>query len=560
MEEFNTSTSNRYPPRSNRPSSFQSGFGKDIEQHVPPHSLEGERSVLGALLIDPNAFHKVIDVGLQQTDFYKEAHGKVFQTIQELISKSEPVDLITLTAALKNREIYELVGGSAFLTGLFDNSYSSANVVHYAKIVKEKATLRRMIGAVSQIAENAYGGVENVEEFLDEAEKLIFEVTDSKLRQTFLPIGQILMTNMATLNALGEQKTGVTGLPTGFTDLDEKTSGLHPGNLLIIAGRPAMGKTSFVMNIAERSALRAQASVAIFSLEMAREELGMRLLSGVARIDASRLKTGRLSEIDWKNLSKASQQLSASKIFIDDTPAITVLEMRARCRRLQAEHGLHLVIVDYLQLMRGSSKGGKGGADSREREISEISRSLKALAKELRVPVIALSQLNRGVESRPDKRPMLSDLRESGAIEQDADIVAFVYRDEVYNKESEDRGVAEIILAKHRAGGVGTVRLKWIAECTAFDNLAPDYRNNDFPMGGGGSLPGAGGGMPSGLGGDFGGPPPGIMGSKGSTLASGRPTDARPDYSAQPYPKPQNSPRHESGSSTTQGGVILPDF
>lgn len=481
-------------------------------RHLPPHSLEAERSVLGALLLDSNAYSKVSDVGLAGLDFYREAHAKIFEAIQDLIARSEPVDLITLTTCLRDRNTFDQVGGSAYLTGLFEDSYSSAHVTHYSKIVREKALLRRMISTANDLVDKAYSGVENVDEYLDLAEKSIFEVTDAQMRQSFAPIKQILVENIHMLESLSEQKSAITGLPTGFKDLDEKTSGLHPGNLIIIAGRPAMGKTSFVMNVAERAALRSSASVAIFSLEMAKEELGMRLLSGVARIDASKLKTGRLGDHDWKNLTKAAGALSSSKIFIDDTPAITVLEMRSRCRRLQSEHGLSLIVVDYLQLMRGNSKGMKG-SDSREREISEISRSLKALAKELRVPVIALSQLNRGVESRPDKRPMLSDLRESGAIEQDADIVAFVYRDEVYNQETEDKGVAEIIMAKHRAGSVGTVRLKWIAECTAFDNLE-EFRMppmgtgaEAFPQGMGGA--GMKDGYPS-----QGFPPTGGMGGK----------------------------------------------
>ncbi|MBI3556492.1 MAG: replicative DNA helicase [Deltaproteobacteria bacterium] len=444
-------------------------------RHIPPHSLEAERSVLGALLLDSNAYSKLSDIGLEVVDFYREAHAKIFEAVQDLVSRAEPVDLITLTTSLKNRNTYEQVGGSSYLSGLFEDSYSSAHIVHYSKIVKEKAILRRMISTAHELVDKAHGGVENIEEYLDLAEKAIFEVTDSKLRQSFASIKQILVENITMLESLSSNKTNITGLPTGYRDLDEKTSGLHPGNLIIIAGRPAMGKTSFVLNIAERAALRHKASVAVFSLEMAKEELGMRLLSGVAKIDASRLKTGRLGDHDWKNLTRAAGQLSSSKLFIDDTPALTVLEMRSRCRRLVSDHGLNLIIVDYLQLMRGNSKGMKG-QDSREREISEISRSLKALAKELRVPVIALSQLNRGVESRPDKRPMLSDLRESGAIEQDADIVAFVYRDEVYNKETEDPGVAEIIMAKHRAGSTGTVRLKWQAEYTAFDDLEEGYR------------------------------------------------------------------------------------
>lgn len=446
----------------------------DLARHIPPHSLEAERSVLGALLLDSNAYGKVLDVGLDANDFYREAHGRIYESIQDLAARSEPIDLITLTTTLKNKSAYDLVGGSSYLTGLFEESYSSAHVLHYSKIVKEKAILRRLISTLNDLGERAYGGVEDMEEFLDFAEKSIFEVTDSKIRQSFASIKQILMLNMQSIEELAQKKTNVTGLTTGFRDLDEKTSGLHPGNLVIIAGRPAMGKTSFVLSMAERAAVRQKASVALFSLEMAKEELGGRFLSGLAKVDAYRLKTGKLQDRDWKNLTKAAGVLSETKIFIDDTPALNVLEMRARCRRLQSEHGLSLIIVDYLQLMRGNTKGGKG-VDSREREISEISRSLKALAKELRVPVIALSQLNRGVESRPDKRPMLSDLRESGAIEQDADIVAFVYRDEVYNKESEDKGVAEIIIAKHRAGSTGTVRLAWQPEFTSFEDLSSDY-------------------------------------------------------------------------------------
>lgn len=486
--------------------------GKNDSRHIPPHSLEAERSVLGALLLDANAYSKVADTGLESADFYREAHGKIFEGIQDLISRGEPVDLITLTTTLKNKNFYDQIGGSPYLTGLFEESYSSAHVTHYSRIVKEKSTLRRLISASYDIADRAFTGVENTEEFLDFAEKSIFEVTDSKLRQSFASIKTILMENMQTLQELAERKSAVTGLPTGFRDIDEKTSGLHPGQLIVIAARPAMGKTSFVLNLAERAAVRAKASIALFSLEMAKEELGLRLLSGVAKVDSSKLKTGRLQDRDWKNITKAAGVLGDCKIFIDDTPAITVLEMRSRCRRLLSDHGLNLVIVDYLQLMRGNTKGGKAN-DSREREISEISRGLKALAKELRCPVIALSQLNRSVESRPDKRPMLSDLRESGAIEQDADIVAFIYRDEVYNKETEDKGIAEIIMAKHRAGSVGTIRLAWIPENTAFEDLAADHYASMGSMGSGAmaSDPYAGGGPGMGGGDQYGsaGPMPG---------------------------------------------------
>ncbi len=448
-------------------------------RHLPPHHLEAERSVIGALLLDQAAFHKVLEVGLEPEDFYKEANSLIFDSIRALHASGEPVDTVTLTDSLKNKGILEKVGGLTYVTSIFDDSYSSAHVTHYSKIVKEKAILRRMISTANDLVTRAYDGVEDISEFLDLAEKSIFDVTDTKIHNSFTNIKQIMLDNMHTIQELSEKKTTITGLPTGFKDLDYKTSGLHAGQLIVIAARPAMGKTSFALNIAENAAISASASVAVFSLEMSKEELGVRFLTSLAKIDASRLKVGRLQERDWKALAKASKELSETKLFIDDTPALSVLELRTRCRRLQAEHGLGLVIVDYLQLMRGLSKGGKA-MDSREREISDISRSLKALAKELKVPVVALSQLNRSLEGRPDKRPMLSDLRESGAIEQDADIVVFIYRDEVYNGDSPEKGTAEIIVAKHRSGSVGTIRLGWQSEITAFSNLASD---NQYPAG-----------------------------------------------------------------------------
>lgn len=456
-------------------------------RHMPPHNIEAERSVIGALLLDNASFSKVIDVGLTSQDFYRESHAKIFESIFDLNAKAMPVDMVTVGDLLKNKGQLEQVGGLAYITGLFEDSYSSAHVVHYSKIVKEKAILRRLISASNELVGRAFDGVENVEEFLDFAEKTIFEVTDNKMKNSFSDIKSILIENMQAIQEMSEKKSTVTGLPTGFADLDEKTSGLHGGQLIILAARPAMGKTSFALNIAERASIRAKKAVAVFSLEMSKEELGFRFLSGLAKVSASSLRTGRLQERDWKSLAKAAGTLSESKIFLDDTAALTVLDIRSRCRRLKAEHGLDLVIVDYLQLMQGSS-GGRGGAQNREREISEISRGLKMLAKELKVPIIALSQLNRGLENRDDKRPMLSDLRESGAIEQDADIVAFVYRDEVYNKESSDKGIAEVILAKHRAGSVGTIRLSWQAEHTSFEDLAQDYYQQQYQS----NQPGAG--------------------------------------------------------------------
>lgn len=443
---------------------------------LPPQNLEAERSLLGGLLLDPAALNKVIDSGLSSEDFYRDANGKIFECVCDLSAKSEPVDLVTLSAQLRNKGLFDQIGGSAYLTSLFEEAFSSAHVNQYAKIIKEKAVLRKIIGASNEIVESAYTGVEDLEEFLDGVETSIFEVTNSKVRPSVFAIRQVVAENMQRIQELSEKDSVVTGLATGFADFDKMTSGLQPGQLVIIAARPAMGKTSLALNMAENAAIHSKCSVAVFSLEMAKEELGFRFLTSLAKVDASELKIGRLKDRDWKALAKAASTLSECKIFVDDTPAISVLELRARCRRVQAEHGLNLIVVDYLQLMRGTSKPGRGGGDNREREISEISRGLKALAKELRVPVVALSQLNRGLESRTDKRPMLSDLRESGAIEQDADIVAFVYRDEVYNKESEDKGKAEFIIAKHRAGGVGTIRLTWDAQFTAFSDDEPSDR------------------------------------------------------------------------------------
>ena len=463
-------------------------------RQLPPQDLEAERSLLGGLLLDNTALGKIIDLGLQPEDFYRDAHGKVFEAVMALSSRSEPVDIVTLSAHLRSAALYDQVGGAQFLTSLFEESFSSAHVAHYAKIVKDRSTLRKIIASANNMIETSYNGVENMEEFLDSVERMVFEVTSDNTKAAAIGIREILMENMHRIQELAEKNATVTGLATGIREFDRMTSGLQPGQLLIIAARPAMGKTSLALNMAEHAAVHGKASVAVFSLEMAREELGFRFLTSLAKVDASALKVGRLKDRDWKALTKAASTLGECRIFIDDTAAISVLEMRSRCRRIQAEHGINLVIVDYLQLMRGTSKPGKGGADSREREISEISRGLKSLAKELRVPIIALSQLNRGVESRTDKRPMLSDLRESGAIEQDADMVAFVYRDEVYNKESEDKGKAEFILAKHRAGSVGTVRLNWDAQFTAFSNEDEGYGD---PYAGAGS-PGIGPGGPSG--------------------------------------------------------------
>jgi replicative DNA helicase len=456
------------------------GGGSNLR--VPPHNSEAERSVLGAILVQNEAYYRVVEVGLEPRDFYRDAHQKIFETLSYLAGRGEPVDLVTLTSALRDRNWYEVVGGTTGLTSLFEDAFAVSNVAHYARIIRDKALLRRMIDTTAEIAGDAFEGVEDIEAFMDEAERKVFSVSDVKLTKSFSSMQSVLVENMHLIEELSAKKEIVTGLPSGFHDFDKLTNGLHPGQLIIIAGRPAMGKTSLVLSLAQNAAVAHKAVVAVFSLEMSKEELGFKFLSGLSRIDSKRLKIGRLADRDWPRLAQAADQLSKSKIFIDDSGDLTVMDMRARCRRLQsAEKKVDLIIVDYLQLMKGSKAASKGDG-SREREISEISRNLKALAKELKVPIIALSQLNRGLENRQDKRPMLSDLRESGAIEQDADMVGFVYRDEVYNKDSEDRGVAEFIIGKHRAGETGTIRLAWLAEYTLFANLASDAPGTPVPQ------------------------------------------------------------------------------
>jgi replicative DNA helicase len=441
---------------------------------LPPHDLAAERSVLGAVLLNNEALDKVIELGLEARDFYVDAHRKVFETVVDLNSRGQPADLVTLPAALKDRGWFEPIGGSATLTSLFEDTFATSNVVHYARIVRDKAMHRRVIEVSAEISAEAFDGVTDTEAFLDEVERKVFAVSDTHANKSFSSMQQVLTDNLHTIEELALRKSDVIGLSTGFHEFDKMTSGLKGGQLVILAARPAMGKTSLFLSAAQNIAMGGKSVVAIFSLEMSKEELGFRFLSGLSRIDSKRLKIGRLQDRDWPRLTQAADQLSKSKVFMDDSGDLTVLDIRSRCRRLLAmEKRLDLIVVDYLQLMKGS-KASRMGDGSREREISEISRNLKNLAKELKVPVIALSQLNRGVESRPNKRPMLSDLRESGAIEQDADIVCFIYRDEVYNKDTEDRGIAELIVAKHRAGEVGTIRLAWLAEYTLFANLAPN--------------------------------------------------------------------------------------
>ena len=445
--------------------------GKDIDStihRIPPQNLEAEQSILGGILLDNQGINAVLEI-LSARDFYSESHRRIFEAILSLSDRSDPIDLITLSSILKDQKQLDRVGGAAYLAGLVDNVPSAANIAYYAKIVKEKAILRGLISTATEILAKTYDTGADVDTVLDEAEHAIFEISENKIRPAFFPIKDIIKDSFRTIEDLYARKELVTGVPTGFDKVDDLTSGLQNADLIIIAGRPSMGKTAFALNIAQYVSTQRSIPVCLFSLEMAKEQIAMRMLASVAKVDSQRIRKGFLGETDWPKLTTAAGSLSEAPIFIDDSAAITVLEMKAKARRLKAEHGLGLVIIDYLQLMRSGSR-----KDSREQEISEISRSLKALAKELNVPVIALSQLNRQVEVRTNRRPQMADLRESGAIEQDADVIAFIYRDEVYNKaeDNPEKGIAEIIIAKQRNGPIGMVKLAFLEKYTSFENLA----------------------------------------------------------------------------------------
>jgi replicative DNA helicase len=444
---------------------------KDIEvslHKVPPQNLDAEQSVLGGIMLDNQALNSALEI-LDADDFYSEAHRKIFSAIIELYNKSEPCDIITLSNILKNRTQLDQAGGISYLSALSDSVPSAANISHYAKIVKEKSILRKLIGTATEILHKSYTSSSDIDTVLDEAEHAIFEISENKIRPTFSSFKDLIKDSVKTIEKLYERKELVTGVPTGFEKLDDITSGLQKSDLVIIAGRPSMGKTALAMNIAQYAALEAGIPVAIFSLEMSKEQLALRMLSSEARVDSQRIRRGFLGEADWPKLITAAGRLSEAQIFIDDSPAISALEMKAKARRLKSEVNLGLIILDYLQLMRGG-----GYKDSREQEISEISRSLKTLAKELNVPVIALSQLNRKLEDRTNKRPQMADLRDSGAIEQDADLIAFIYRDEVYDKSEEnpEKGMAEIIVGKQRNGPTGMVKLAFQDKFARFENLA----------------------------------------------------------------------------------------
>lgn len=433
---------------------------------VPPHDEDAEQAVLGSMLTDNDAVMAAVEV-LKEDAFYREDNKIIYQAILNLYSKSEPIDIITLKDELESMGKFEQIGGFEYLASLPDKVPTTANVQKYIKIVEEKSVLRNLIKTANEIIELGYNPTEDVEDIMDGAEKKIFDIMQSKNTKSYTPIKDVLVESFTNLEKLYNQKQHVTGVPTQFYDLDDKTAGLHGSELILVAARPAMGKTAFALNIATNAALRANVPVAIFSLEMSKDQLVNRMLCSEAMVDSNKVRTGKLDEEDWTKLAEAIGPLSEAGVYIDDTPGISVMEIRTKCRKLKMEKNIGLVVIDYLQLISGSNK--RNG--SREQEISEISRSLKVLAKELNVPVIALSQLSRAVEQRDDHRPMLSDLRESGAIEQDADIVMFLYRDDYYNKESAEKDIAEVIIAKQRGGSTGTVKLYWMGNYTKFVNI-----------------------------------------------------------------------------------------
>jgi len=441
-----------------------------VSERTLPHNLEAEKCVIGAILIQNETFNLAAEL-IDSRDFFRDAHRRIFDKMVGLSERGQAIDFVTLKDELIRSGELDEVGGPAYVASLVDGVPRSANVEYYARIVKEKATLRNLIHSANRIAAEAYDAEQDADLILDGAEKAIFEIADDRIREGFVPLRDLVQSSFATIEKLQEHKGLVTGVPTGFADLDEMTSGLQPSDLVIVAARPSMGKTSFILNVAQHVGVHSDRTVGVFSLEMSKEQLFLRLLTSEARIDAHRFRSGYLNEKDYGKLSQTLGILAEAKVFIDDTASIGVLEMRAKTRRLKAEHGLDLLVVDYIQLMQG-----RGRFDNRQQELASISRSLKGLAKELNVPIVALSQLSRAPESRADRRPQLSDLRESGALEQDADVVVFIYRAEMYDRDEtkpEDEGVAEIIVGKQRNGPTGSVRLTFIKEYTRFENLAP---------------------------------------------------------------------------------------
>ena len=449
----------------------------DVSSHkLPPQNIEAEQSVLGGILIENEAINKVMEI-LTDDDFYREAHRKIYNAILNLSERDEPADSITLINELRKMNHLDSVGGASYIASLIDSVPTAANIEYYAKIVREKSLLRRLIQTSTDIVTQSYEDRSDVEGFLDEVERSFFEISEKRVKPSFYSIRDIVKSSFKTIERLYEKKELITGVPSGFKGLDHKTAGFQPSDLIIVAGRPSMGKTAFCLNLAQYAAIEKRIPIAIFSLEMSKEQLVIRMLCSEAQVEGTRLRTGFLSESDWPRLTLAAGNLSDAPIYIDDTAALSVLELRAKARRLNAEHGLGMLVIDYLQLMRGRSK-----VESRQQEISEISRSLKALAKELNIPVIAVSQLSRRTEERQGMRPQLSDLRESGAIEQDADLILFIYRDEVYNRaeDNPNRGKAEVIIGKQRNGPTGKIDLAFFDKFTNFKDLYKGEGENSY--------------------------------------------------------------------------------
>jgi len=446
---------------------------------MPPHNVEAEQSVLGGLMLVGDAWDRVADI-LNEGDFYRRDHRLIFGALHALVDQGKPLDVVTVSEYLDTNDQIDEAGGLGYLGELVHNTPGAANIKTYAEIVRERSVVRQLISAGNEIAESGFNTQgRGVNELIDEAESKVFAITDQSAKggTGFVPVKEVLVNVMERIEKLSETKGALTGVSSGFADLDHKTSGLQPSDLIIVAGRPSMGKTAFAMNLCETVAIKERKGVAIFSMEMPAEQLIMRMISSLGRIDQQKVRSGRLSDDDWPRITSAMGMLNDTQLYIDDTPALTPTELRARCRRLTRECDLGLVVVDYLQLMQVA-----GSKENRATEISEISRSLKALAKELSVPVVAVSQLNRSLEQRPDKRPVMSDLRESGAIEQDADLILFIYRDEVYNEDSADKGRAEIIIGKQRNGPIGKVSLTFLGQYTRFDNYSPDdYSGGYYP-------------------------------------------------------------------------------
>lgn len=439
---------------------------ENFVKKVMPHNLEAEKSVIGSMFMDREAALTVSEM-LTADDFYQKQYGIIFESMVELYNENKPIDLVTLQDKLNEKDLPPEYSSVEFIRELVIAVPTSANVKHYAQIVKEKAVLRKLIKITESIANECYLSKDSLETILEQTEKQIFNIVQSRGASDYVDIKDVVLQSLESIEVVAKNKGSVTGVSTGFIDLDYKTSGMQPSDFILIAARPSMGKTAFVLNLAEHMAVKQKVTTAIFSLEMSKDQLVKRMLAMNSRVDSQLIRTGNLKDDDWVKLIEGAREIGESKLILDDTPSISIAELRSKCRKYKLEHNLGIIMIDYLQLMSG---GGKK-SESRQQEISDISRSLKALARELNVPVIALSQLSRAVEQRPDKRPMLSDLRESGAIEQDADVVMFVYRDDYYNKDSEDKGVAEIIIGKQRNGPTGTVKLKWQAELTRFANL-----------------------------------------------------------------------------------------